>query len=271
MLKIKSPVISSIFSLILPGLGQVYNSQPVKGIVIYLIGIVGLLIYSLSKIQYHFYGLVVLVLLSLFYYLYAFIDSIIVSRRSSPDEPKSYNKWYVYLLILLLSAIVNTTLVENIINEFLSIKSYKLPAGSMRPTMDIGDYFISNMHPFAKTKPDYGDIIVFSNPQNKANDLVKRVVAIPGDLVEIKDKKLFVNGKLQNEPYVIHLDPESNAQRDDYGPLAIPVDTYFVLGDNRDNSFDSRFFGPVSVSDIKGKALYFYWSKTKDKIGKTIK
>ena len=102
-----------------------------------------------------------------------------------------------------------------------------------------------------------------------------RIVATENDILESKDKTIYINGTAINEAYVQHVDkeikPQSNDQRDNFGPLTIPKDKVFVMGDNRDQSYDSRYWGYVDNNQIRGKALYIYWSKQLHRIGKEIK
>ncbi len=156
------------------------------------------------------------------------------------------------------------------------VQAFKIPSGSMEPTLLVGDYLLVTKFyygykvPFIKkrifafNKPDRGDIVVFKYPVDPDKDFIKRVVGIEGDEVLIKDKKLFVNG----EPLVIEqavfrddaILPKELNPRDNYGPVKVPKDSLFVLGDNRDSSLDSRFWGFVPIENLKGKAFIIYWS-----------
>ena len=146
----------------------------------------------------------------------------------------------------------------------------------MLPTLQIGDHLLVNKFvygvktPFAgKTlipfrKPNHGDIVVFRFPQDRNVDYIKRVVGVPGDSVSIKNKKVFVNDKIVEE---IHAQYTSNSimsaaegPRDNFGPVKVPEGKIFVMGDNRDNSYDSRFCGFVDQGDVLGKASIIYWS-----------
>jgi len=112
--------------------------------------------------------------------------------------------------------------------------------------------------------PEKSDIIVFKYPENPKKDFIKRVVATGGDVIEERDKILYVNGKAQIEPYAQHFDRSirfgGNDPRDNFGPVVVPQDKLFVMGDNRDQSYDSRYWGFVDRKDIRGKALMIYWS-----------
>ena len=113
-------------------------------------------------------------------------------------------------------------------------------------------------------EPKRGDIIVFKYPEDPKRDFIKRVIAIGGDVVESRDKNVFVNDKKLSEPYVQHVDmlvkPRITDKRDNFGPITVPKGMVFVMGDNRDQSYDSRFWGFVDETQIKGKAMIIYWS-----------
>ena len=109
--------------------------------------------------------------------------------------------------------------------------------------------------------PKHGDIIVFEFPEDPSKDFIKRVIGVPGDVIEIREKKLFLNGVEQQEPYIQHVDASTSVpRRDNFGPVMVPEGKYFVMGDNRDESYDSRFWGFVERDTIEGKALILYWS-----------
>lgn len=161
------------------------------------------------------------------------------------------------------------------------VQAFKIPSGSMKQTLLIGDHILVNKFiygvklPFLQTtiikvkKPRRADIIVFKYPVEPDKDFIKRVIGIAGDVIEIRDKKVYVNGELQNDDYSIHLDPRifpAEVQpRDNLGPLKVPEDSVFVMGDNRDNSHDGRFWGFVNLKAVKGKAFIVYWSWNRDK------
>jgi signal peptidase I len=147
----------------------------------------------------------------------------------------------------------------------------------MIPTLKIGDHilvnkFIYGVHiPYFDivlipvSRPKHGDIIVFKFPKDEDKDFIKRVVGLPGDTVEVRNKEVYVNGQALNEPYAIHQDGDGPLarivpERDNFGPVSVPADSYFVMGDNRDQSLDSRFWGFVRFNKIKGKAFIIYWS-----------
>jgi signal peptidase I len=191
-----------------------------------------------------------------------------------------------------IEAIVLAIVIAFFVRTFV-IQAYKIPSGSMKPTLLIGDHLLvtkfnygvklpllrSTLIPLGK--PKRGDIIVFIYPEDRSKDFIKRTVGLPGDSIEIRDKKVFINSLLWNDANGRHVDrqiiPGAVQPRDNFGPVTVPEDSYFVMGDNRDESYDSRFWGFVRQQDILGKALIIYWSWDGEdhslrwnRIGKTI-
>lgn len=176
-------------------------------------------------------------------------------------------------------AIVIAILIAVFIRTFI-VQAFKIPSGSMKPTLEIGDHILVNKLSYGvkvpylrKTliptgDPKRGDIAVFIYPVDKTKDFIKRVIAVGGDVVEIKNKKVFVNDTLLADTYAVHNEevifPKSIQPRDNFGPVKVPEGTIFVMGDNRDQSYDSRFWGFVRLEDVIGKAFIIYWSWDSD-------
>jgi signal peptidase I len=182
-----------------------------------------------------------------------------------------------YLEAIVLAAILTVVI------RGLVIQAFRIPSGSMEDTLLVGDFLFVNKMIYgseidigyggnrlvyyrfpAIRDPKPGDIIVFRYPDDPARDLIKRCVAVQGQTVEIRDKVLYVDGVTREEPYAVHKDPrvlpgETNP-RDNFGPFVVPQGHLFMLGDNRDNSHDSRFWGALPRNLVKGKSMFLYWS-----------
>lgn len=172
-------------------------------------------------------------------------------------------------------AIVIAVLLALFIRTFI-VQAFKIPSGSMLPTLQIGDHLLVNKfsygikNPFSGSvliplgKPKRGDIVVFKFPLDKSVDYIKRVIGIAGDTVEIKNKKVFINNKPVKDPHAHFSDktivPATAGPRDNFGPITVPKGKIFCMGDNRDNSYDGRFWGFVDQRDVLGKAFMIYWS-----------
>ena len=162
------------------------------------------------------------------------------------------------------------------------VQAFKIPTGSMEETLLIGDHLLVNKFVFgpAATGAERAllpigtikrrDVLVFKYPEEPSRDFIKRVIGLPGETVELRDKKVYINGTALDEPYVHFLSPPSGPSelhevtsfdvRERYGPVTVPPDHYFMMGDNRDNSQDSRYWGFLPRENIKGKSLVIYWS-----------
>ena len=156
------------------------------------------------------------------------------------------------------------------------VQAFKIPSGSMLPTLQIGDHLLVNKFiygikvPFSGKilvpvkNPAPGDIIVFKFPKNPRLDYIKRVIAVAGDTVMIRNKKIFVNGRPLADTHGVYTDPRilpgDVSPRDNFGPVKVPPHHIFVMGDNRDNSYDGRFWGFVDLNAVRGKAFIIYWS-----------
>ncbi len=192
-------------------------------------------------------------------------------RNHSPKQKSTLREYAEAILIALLLALFIRTFV---------VQAFKIPSGSMMNTLLIGDHILVNKFIYGVKNPFTGatwipfknpqrkDVVVFKYPVNPKQDYIKRVVGVPGDTIEIRDKKLYVNGELQDEEYAIYLDnriiPGTVQKRDNMGPITVPEQSLFVMGDNRDNSYDSRFWNFVDFSSVKGKAFILYWSWDKE-------
>ncbi len=169
-------------------------------------------------------------------------------------------------------ALIIAIILALIIRSFF-IQAFKIPSGSMLETLQIGDHLLVSKIvygikvPFTHymlaefSDPKHGDIVVFEFPEDPSKDFIKRVIGLPGDTIEIREKQVFRNGEKLDEPYTQHTDSITNSsRRDNMAPVVVPEGKYFVMGDNRDESYDSRFWGFVDRNKIKGKAWLLYWS-----------
>lgn len=199
----------------------------------------------------------------------------IFSKKKIKTGPKKpwYREWSEALIVAVVLALI--------IRTFL-FQAFKIPSGSMLDTLLIGDHLLVNKFiygtqlPFTDDrylvvrKPERGDVIVFEFPEDEGKsyfnrrDFIKRVIGLPGDIIEVKAKQVYVNGQPFTVPQEVHKDPEVipsvASPRDFVGPIKVPEGSYFVMGDNRDYSYDSRFWGFVKRAKIKGLAFIKYWS-----------
>ena len=197
------------------------------------------------------------------------------------DKQKSELSQYLYsiLTVVGLFLVIRTSVVQ----------AFYIPSSSMEDTLLVGDYLLANKFIYgvpvdvpltsislvrlpALREPQPGDIVIFRSPQNEGRDLIKRCVAVGGQKVEIVNKVLYVDGQRQQDPPLAkYADrrflPAAHSSRDNFGPYIVPEDHFFMMGDNRDNSQDSRYFRAVPKRLIKGKAMNIYWSWEPDTRG----
>lgn len=178
-------------------------------------------------------------------------------------------------------AIIIAVVIAFFIRTFI-IQAFKIPSGSMKPTLQIGDHILVTKFTYGVkipivrkmlipiSDPKRGDIVVFIYPEDRSKDFVKRVIGISGDTIEIKNKKIYLNGLAYNDGHGVYTDdmiiPGAAQPRDNFGPVTVPSESLFVMGDNRDQSYDSRFWGFVDKRDVLGKAFIIYWSWNKEEI-----
>jgi signal peptidase I len=163
----------------------------------------------------------------------------------------------ICFIVFFVSLLIGGTIQEYV--QGLLIGSYRVPSVSMSPTLTVGDHILSNNFILHTRELERGELVVFRFPADLEKMFVKRIVGLPGDIVEMKNKTLVVNNNEISEDYVEHSDSEIVENRDNFGPVQVSVDSFFLLGDNRDYSLDSRFFGLVPKKNIKGIVYFRYW------------
>ena len=255
--------LAGLLNLFEPGLGQIYNGQARKGIIFLalpLFFLPAIFFFINSNKILHF--LIFFALLTTAYYITAIGDAIYTARKFNTEyKLKKYNKLITYLGVIVLVFVVNTMLSGYVKNNY--VQAYKIPAGSNEPTLLIGDHILTDRRVSARN-PKRGALIIFEFPEDPKKDFVKRAVAIGGDTVEIRDKVLLINNEPIKETYAFHNDATiflaDQNPRDNFGPVTVPKNSCFVLGDNRDQSYDSRFWGFVKKTKIKGTVKNIYWS-----------
>ncbi len=270
--KRRQPLVAGLLSFLVPGLGQLYNRRLPKGVLFFLVGCVIDIVPSAYGWGQDFRGFVLILVLPLMFRLLVASEAFLQARQLREIRLAYYTKWYVYVsavAVALMLGVVGASVLGTGGLEFAHIS-----AASMLPTMQVGDRVMMNTRSYLKEAPKRGDIVVFTAPGSRSKDFIKRIIGVPGEQIEIKNKVAFINGAPVEEPFTVHLHeaafPAQATHRDNMAPVVIPQDHVFVMGDNRDYSHDSRFFGPVPVRAIVGKALYIFWAKDRSRIGKRL-
>jgi signal peptidase I len=291
--KIRRPWLAIVLSLIVPGLGHLYCGRIVRGLIMaFLFGLFGNMIWVsvvfLSPLKAAFFCMFLLAYFTL--WLMPAVDSYIIARHTKSDyELKDYNRLIVYFLWAVMSS--GSSVIGSLHFREKFLEAFRVPAASSYPTIVPGDRFLANKLAYKKNDPRRGDLIVFMNPESRQEKLVKRVVALAGDSVEIRDNELYINdvklerhrlpdsaldririeirgklleGDLYEEVnngvrYDIFLGRPSLNHSPDFAKITVLPNHCFVLGDNRNLSRDSRHFGPIPLAMITGRADFIYW------------
>jgi signal peptidase I len=196
-----------------------------------------------------------------------FLSEFIDFSQGQEPQKNQLREWVESLIGTVVFVIAFTTLIA---------QATQVPTPSMEPTIHVGDHFFLDKIAFPGNYPlpmrkllprrhiGHGDIIAFKPPTGDPIPFVKRVIGVSGDTIEMKNRDVYVNGHKLDEPYKIYTDYSPEISRDNYGPMVVPPDNFFVMGDNRDNSNDSRYWGFVERTSIIGKPLFVYWSYESD-------
>ena len=286
--------VAIMFSLIMPGLGQVYCGKLARGLVFTFLNILpiptitGLFLFSNSLMLMQI--TIALILAGGIIQLIAIIDSTCLANRMRADyQLKDYNRWYVYLLLVLI--VSGGTIGSSLYLRDQGLEAFRVPAASCYPTIVPGDRFLENKLAYNNSDPKRGDLVVFKNPEDRRMRYIKRVIAVAGDTVEVKNSEFYINDrKLQRRrlpdfnldrirveihgellkgdvyeeingdaKYNIFLAQPPHLAIPNFSKITVPEYHCFVLGDNRNNSYDSRNFGPVPLSTVVGRADFLYW------------
>lgn len=250
----RRPWLAALLSLLFTGAGQIYNGQWKKGIGFYVTEAVFAAVMFLFWDD--FVSMLLCVSILVGYNLFVAGEAYATARGLREYTPKPCNRWWVYGLIVAVS-VVSGVIMDVVVKDSY-FKTYKAPSGSMIPTLLVGDHFMVEMLDDADVI-ERGDVVIFDYPEDETKHFVKRVVALPGDTIEVRNKTVHIVGVPLDEDYVQHTQADTMPVRDNFGPYTVPGGMYFVMGDNREASHDSRFFGAVKRDAITGRARYIYF------------
>jgi signal peptidase I len=277
------PWLAGLLQIVTPGLGNLYSGRPLRGLILHvavqcIVVILALILLWLPWPVNFLISAAAAIVVTIF----VVFDGVRCARAAQRDPSLArYDRWYVYILVVVVIAGVvapEHLLVGSPTRKYV-MQTFPIPTSSMEPTVLLGDDVVVDKSAYAFSEPKRGDIVFYRATQRPEMILMKRIVGLPGETIEIRNKEVFVDGKKIDEPYVQFLRPSADDgtfNGDSVGPTVIPPDAYFLLGDNRDNSNDSRFMGPVQRQQFLGKAKTIYFSSEPethkprwDRIGKT--
>lgn len=262
------PWVAAVLGLATPGLGHLYAGRPLRGILVHvlalLLGALALRAFFLPFAPLNIVGPLVVVLCA---FVAVLRDAVVCAKTAGPTwQRRSYNRWYVYLLIVLVAGFE-----QQAIRALDGLQAFTLPAAStsMMPTLVSGDHLFVDRNAYRSTGPLRGDIVVFRYPPDPRKIYLRRVMALPGETAELRALHLLVDGSPMADFYA-HLSDggQPSGSRDSTAPLTVPPDGYFVLADNRNQSDDSRVWGPVLRRDIIGRArvILFSWDNDRHRM-----
>ncbi|MRR09113.1 signal peptidase I [bacterium] len=290
VVKKRKPWLAVLLSLLAPGLGQLYNGQWLKALIA-AVATMLLLFGGGVLLLGSFAGLLVLLGAIVAWRIAVIADAFVMARMRDACAPKWYNALIVYMAFFMACSIGGVAARWSLIVTHYEM--YRVPSETMSPTIMSGDGIVVGKR---SVRDIYrNELLVFRSPYDR-KALVKRCVAVAGDTVEIRHKQLWVNGENAEGNFAHHTDQQEASmpldvllscppqiawergsfrrdlwRRDNFGPVVVPDGHLFMLGDNRDNSYDSRFWGPVDRTAVIGKPLYIYFSNDIKRIGMTLR
>ncbi len=281
----RHPWLAVLLSLAATGLGHIYSGQLTKGLVLFFISFAFAPLIVLTANYTTSAAVIIVIIISVVLiisvFLYAAIDSYRAAKQATDYECKPYNQWPVYLLFIVVAMTYPTSLSATIRDHVW--QAFKIPSSSMAPNVLKGDRIFLNKAIYNLKPIHRGDVVIFIFPDDRRKFFMKRVVALPGDTISIRDNVVWVNNHPLQHDSMSHL-PKTNfaleenmrivqelngdaeypilindAQPENMPEITVPHGRCFVMGDNRPGSKDSRHVGTIPLADIKGRIAYIYW------------
>jgi signal peptidase I len=256
--RLNRPWLAGLLQIVTPGMGNVYSGHPLRGLILHVGVLCIVLLLSLALLWLPSpLNLLISAAAGILVAVFVVFDGVRCARAVGTDFPvPRYHRWYVYILAIVGVIMADDFLVGTPTREYV-IQAFENPAPSMEPTVLTGDHVVVDKSAYSFSEPQRGDIAIYRTAKSPQRVFIQRIVGMPGETIEIRNREVFINDKKLDEPYVQFLRPFS---ADDLAPTLIPSGSYFLLGDNRDNSMDSRFTGPVHRQELLGKAKTIYFS-----------
>jgi signal peptidase I len=259
------------------GLGHLYAGNPKRGLILFGIWSFWAILCSIFLLAIPNIFIIIIFLIGGFaFFVFCMVDAFSIAKRKKENyEPAKYNRWFVYA-----GYFVILSLISALLSAGVKTNAFNITSGSMEPALLVGDSILVNeviygvKIPLLRktiipvTDPKRDDLVVFIYPEDRSMSLIKRVIGVADDKIEIVNKKIFINDKAYKDSYGVFKDsdvlPQSAEPIDDFGPVTVPENSIFVMGDNRNESLDSRYWGFVNLQDVEGKAFIIYWSWDRD-------
>ncbi len=272
--------VAGLLSLALPGLGHLYDGAP--GLAACAFGVFALIAAAGPAVAWaSFAGMAAALAAGVVWAAAVAAHAAIRARRTGEARLGWYQRWPVYLLVLLAAHVGLRAAFDHLGRPLFRFRAYNLPTATMADAVRRGEVVVADMAWYRDRVPARGDVVVLRFPPDPSKDVIKRCVGLPGETVAIERKRVSVDGRLLQEPYAVRAAPgpcppspapgSALARRDDLPPYRVPERAVFALGDSRDNSVDSRFWGAVDYGSIRGKALYICWSRDLARLGAPVR
>lgn len=274
MVKSRSPLLAFILSLFVMGLGQVYARRGRRAIIILLVGVLIYMLFQWTHALTYYYGALAEIAVLLLYSLYQAVDAWKVASHQERVSLKMYNRWYVYAFYIIM--VINLFIFLSM--HYGNYRIYKITSSSMEPTLQIGEIIVVKYPYQFDNQGSRGDLVTIDTTGLREIDdedvpdgiYLRRIIAVPGDSYARRNDKSKLNSELIEETY-IEVDNEKNKDSRFITAKDIAEGHVYVLGDNRDFSYDSRTLGPVPLDNITGEAMYVLWSKNQNRMGKSLR
>jgi signal peptidase I len=262
-LRPRRPWLAAVLSLLGGGpLGQVYVGRMRRSIFLWLAGTAVLLILAMGAtgLRIERLGLIVLSLCLLAIPIYFAVDAFLLARRERFSLPKRYQRWWCYVLFFAVFCLGNNA-AAHLFCSFVG-EAFLVPTRGMSPTILPGERILVDKLWYNGEHLRRGEVVVFRSQGRDSPLFIQRLVGLPGDEIQIKNERVFINGEEWDDPHAVLRGPVPPfGPMVDYGPTKVPAGCYFFLGDDRRRSKDSRFIGPIPISDVYGVARFVYWSR----------
>ncbi len=276
----RKPWVAALLSVPLPGLGHLYDGSP--GSAALAFGVFAVISGAGPAATWAtFAGMAATYTLGAAWVVATAVHAAVSARRTGEVRLGWYQRWPVYVLLLLSVHLGLRAAFYRFGLPYCRFHAYRVTTTAMADTLRVGELVIADASAYRVRAPSRGDLVVFRYPVQPSTEFIKRCVAIAGDTIAIEDKRVTLNGRPLDEPYAIHTDPNvlpsflapgsEFAKRDTLAPYRVPDRAFFALGDNRDNSYDSRFWGPVDLGAVRGKVLYICLSKDLTRVGRQVR
>ncbi len=257
-------ILTALTTFLMFGMGQMLSGRIKRGLVIYIIAeliIIAGIFLCIQPIPP--FNIILPLAIALSVLLAVFIDSIICAKNADDSHKLKAPFVVIVVALLVLDSSFIQPMIKGLIRENV-VQAFRIPSLSMNPSLLIGDHILVDKQAYSHGKPGREDIVVFKSPVEPSRTFIRRVIGIGGDIVEIRDNKVFINNNKLSENYIIDNNEKPSGTEmgssNNVGPVTVPEGYVFVLGDNRSQSNDSRNWGSLDINNIFGRAATIYWS-----------